>query len=281
MISRRALLAAGASLAVSRPLRAATRPPVLIVSHGAPLFMPGQETRRRQLSAWGERLPPPSAIIVMTPHYGTRALSLGQTGPGFAWYDLPNHLKRRLPQDLEYPSPPATELAEHLEATLGHALPHNLTRRGLDHTTWMPLLCLYPRAAAPVLELSFPYHPDPEIFALGHKLAPLRDAGVLFLASGGFTHNLALDLDGPTPSFAREFDDWARDAFARRDADALLDWRARAPAAELNHPDDGGHFRVALFALGAALGSNPATAVSFPIAGFDGGLSIRCVEIGG
>jgi 4,5-DOPA dioxygenase extradiol len=93
------------------------------------------------------------------------------------------------------------------------------------------------------------------------------------------THNLGV-LEGPTPSWASEFDHWATEALAHQDADGLVAWRSKAPAADLAHPDDGGHFRVVLTALGVALRAKTATTnVAFPISGFEGAVSLRCVEL--
>jgi len=66
---------------------------------------------------------------------------------------------------------------------------------------------------------------------VGRSLAALRDEGVIFMASGGMTHNLAaMDPGAEAPSWAREFDAWAAERITALDVDALLDWRARAPA---------------------------------------------------
>ena len=281
MISRRALIGGAAALAVNRRAVAAElrSPAALYVSHGAPLFMPGQETRRTELAAWGQQLGKPRGIIVMTPHFAARELAVGKLGAGFAWYDLPGGLKRLLPQDLEYPTPPNDALAAQLAAAWGSRLPVAEARRGFDHTTWMPLLCLLPSAEVPVLELCYPYVSEAQTFALGQKLAPLAAQGVLFLASGGLTHNLALDFTGPTPAFASEFDAWATEQITKRDVDALCDWRHRAPAAQLAHPDDGAHFRVVLAALGFGMGASRVSVTS-PVQGFEASLSKRCFELG-
>jgi 4,5-DOPA dioxygenase extradiol len=280
VISRRALLAASAALGVARHAGAQTlRSPVLYVSHGAPLYLPGQDARRAALSAWGTQLSKPRAIVVMTPHFAARSLAVGNLGPGFAWYDLPNGIKRLLPQDLEYPSPPSTAVAARLDSMLGAPLPRSSNRRGLDHTTWMPLKCLFPAANVPVLELTYPYLPEPELFAFGQRLSSLRDEGVLFVASGGMTHNLALDFDAPTAQFALDFDAWASDALRASNIDALIDFRRKAPAANLAHPDDGAHFRVLLVALGVALGHGASVNAAFPVSGFEGSLSNRCVQL--
>jgi 4,5-DOPA dioxygenase extradiol len=281
MIARRAFLG-GAALGVAAALapglaRAASgRMPVAYVSHGVPLFMPGNEGRRAALRAWAERLPKPRAILVMTPHFASRALSLGMTREGFAWYDLPTQFKRMLPQDLEYRTPASAALGARVADLLDAPVQHAEERRGFDHTTWMPLKAMFPAADVPVLEIAYPYVTEAQVFALGKKLAPLRDEGVLFVASGGMTHNLAMGVEGPAPSFATDFDAWAAESLARCDVDALLDWRHRAPASLLAHPDDGAHFRVLLVALGVASGAARAT---FPITGFESALSLRCVEL--
>ncbi len=288
MITRRELLsgavATGAMLA-ARPATAATTtsPAALFVSHGSPLYLPipGNDQRRRELAAWGARVAPPAGVVVMTPHFAARRLELGPTSRGFAWYDLPGNIARGLPQNLEYPTPASDALGAHLRAVLGQELPQP-ARRGFDHTTWMPLRCLFPAAHVPVVELGYPYVPEADAFALGRKLAPLRTEGVLFVGSGGMTHNLALDLPpgAPSPAFSIDFDAWATDRLTAGDVDGLIDWRAKAPAAYLAHPDDGGHYRVMLVALGFALGSGGAPSATFPIAGFEDGLSKRCVEFG-
>jgi 4,5-DOPA dioxygenase extradiol len=201
-------------------------------------------------------------------------------------YDLPGVFKRQLPADLDYPTPPSVELAAHVDPLLGdNGLLVRVDRRGFDHTTWMPLLCLFPAASAPVLELAYPYLPDGDLLALGRRLAPLRAEGVMFIASGGMTHNLATLGAGSslaTPSWAREFDGWAAEKISHLDVDALVDWRHKAPAANLAHPDDGAHFRVLLVALGVLLGAQPGSQgqVAFPMEGFESSLSGRCVELG-
>ncbi len=283
-LTRRECLATGLGLAVTstaRPLRAApARPPVLYVSHGAPIFAVNDPARLAELRGWGARLTKPSGILAMTPHYGSRRLELGSTGRGFAMYDLPDAIKRRVPQGLDYATPPSVALAERVDALLGAGTRlARGDRPGFDHTTWMPLRCLFPDADVPVLEVAYPYVPEVEAFALGRRLAPLRDEGVLFVASGGMTHNLAaMDLEADAPTWAREFDTWATERITALDVDALVDWRARAPAANLAHPDDGGHYRVLLVALGAALAAGAAS-VTFPVTGFEATMSKRSVEL--
>ena len=60
-------------------------------------------------------------------------------------------------------------------------------------------------------------------------------------------------------------DEWATDVISRGDMDALLDFRAKAPAVARAHPTTD-HFVPLVLAAGAAEGSRGA--VSFPITGF-------------
>ncbi len=281
-----ALTLAGRRALAGVPERAAT--PVLYVSHGAPIFVVNDPARIAELRAWGARLARPSGIVVMTPHFASRTPLLGATGRGFAMYDLPREAKRHIPKNLDYVTPPSGARADAVEALLGSSSGPKVGRAqdrpGFDHTTWMPLLCLFPAADVPVLEVAYPYVREDALFEFGRKLAPLREHGILVVASGGMTHNLASadgDAIAAVPLWSSDFDAWAAEQVSRRDVDALVDWRQKAPAAALAHPDDGAHYRVLLFALGVALGGRrAATAVSFPITGFESTLSRRSIEMG-
>lgn len=274
-LGRRLLLQSVAVTFAGRA-RADASPPALLVSHGTPLFAGDFASRIASLRAWGATLPKPKGIVVMTPHVASKKPALGAIGPGFALYDLPAAMKKRIPQGTKY----ATPTNESLAARVRSLVPmESMDNGGFDHTTWMPLACLFPAADVPVLEIAYPYGPPAEAFALGKKLASLRAEGVMFVASGGVTHNLAAMHAAAVPAWSREFDQWLTERVTARDADALIDFRARAPAVELAHPDDGGHVRAFLFALGAAWNSG-ATSAKYPVTGFEGALSIRCAEIG-
>jgi 4,5-DOPA dioxygenase extradiol len=286
-VSRRTCLGAALGLAacsLERPSRAASEhapAPVIYLSHGAPIFAMNDPARIAELRAWGATLAKPSAVLAITPHYGSRRLEVGATGRGFAMYDLPEAFARRIPRGLEYATPPSGALAGRVEALLSPRGPTTRgDRRGMDHTTWMPLRCLLPDADVPVLELAYPYVREDEVFAIGRMLAPLRDEGVLVFASGGMTHNLAaMDFVSAPPTWAVEFDAWAAEAIAGTQVDALVDWRHKAPAVHLAHPDDGGHFRVLLLALGVAVGGSRPPRVTFPVTGFEATMSKRSVQL--
>jgi 4,5-DOPA dioxygenase extradiol len=115
---------------------------------------------------------------------------------------------------------------------------------------------MYPEADVPVLQISMPSLDAGELLALGRKLAPLRDEGVLVMGSGFMTHGLPFlrDFrnDAPPPSWSKEFDAWAAETLAKGDVDALLDYRRRAPGLPYAHPTVD-HFVPLFVALGASL----------------------------
>ena len=83
--------------------------------------------------------------------------------------------------------------------------------------------------------------------------------------------------DAPVPAWAAEFDAWTADVLPRRDVDALLDYRQRAPGVRESLPTHE-HFVPVIVAAGAAGGSP----VAFPITGFwfGGAMTRRSVQYG-
>ncbi len=240
--------------------------PSVFLAHGSPMLQ-DDAAWVAELRAWGAALPRPSAILVLSAHWVDAPITLGATRPvplEYDFYGFPDRFYR-----VGYSAPGAPALAgrvRELVGRAGHAV--RGSERGLDHGAYVPLLAMYPAADIPVLQVSLPSVAPAELLALGRALAPLRDERVLLLGSGFLTHNLrALDLDGRArpPSWAVELDAWAAEVLARRDVDALLDYRARAPGVKQALPTHE-HFAPVIAAMGAALeASGPTT---FPITGF-------------
>ena len=150
--------------------------------------------------------------------------------------------------------------------------------RGLDHGAYVALLVMYPEADVPVLQMSMPSLDPLRLLAMGERLRPLRDEGVLIIGGGFLTHGLRLitdfHLDAPPPTWSMEFDHWAEETLARGDLDVLADFRS-VPPGRYAHPSTE-HF-APLFAV---MGTAEAGAVPVaPITGYFLGLSKRSIQL--
>jgi 4,5-DOPA dioxygenase extradiol len=249
------------------------RTPAIFVAHGAPPLLDDSRWVA-ELRAWAEALPAPAAILMLSAHWEERPMTLGATTTAPLVYDFYGFPKRYYEQ--RYPAPGAPALADRIRKVLApDERVADEPGRGLDHGASVPLVAMYPDAHVPVLQASLPGLDPAGLFELGRHLAPLRDEGVLIVGSGFLTHNLsAMDFsaDARTPAWASEFDAWAREALVRKDVDALLDYRRRAPGVRLALPT-AEHFVPLLVAIGAA--ADDTAAVQFPIEGFWGGSATR------
>jgi 4,5-DOPA dioxygenase extradiol len=274
--SRREVLVALAALVGCKESRMSDPMPVLFQAHGAPPLLddPGWIA---ELAGWAKALPRPKAIVVVSAHWEARPLAIGAVRPLpliYDFYGFPERFYR-----LQYAAPGAPEVAARIRGLMAGAgiAVVDEPGRGLDHGTYIPLMCMYPDADVPVLQISLPSEDPKELFAMGQALAPLRAEGVLVIGSGFLTHNLRALRLSSTPGWAHDFDAWSADVIARRDIDALLDYRAKAPGVREALPTHE-HFVPVIVAAGAA-GDSAAT---FPITGFwwGGAMTRRSVQFG-
>lgn len=225
--------------------------PTIFVSHGSPMLILEDRPARAFLASLGDILPRPSAIVAVSAHWDTDvpAVSTARRPETIHdFYGFPEALYA-----LRYDPPGAPQLADRIARLTGAAHdPH----RGLDHGAWVPAKLAWPQADIPIFQLSVQSDLDvAHHIALGRKLAPLRDEGVLVMGSGSATHNLRALVRGPDDSepepWARAFDDWLADTLEKGDEAALADYRARAPYAREAHPTDE-HLLPLPVAFGAA-----------------------------
>jgi len=252
--------------------------PVIFAAHGAPILL-DDATWMAELAAWADALPRPGSILMVSAHWEERPTTLGATRTVPLVHDFSGFPERYY--RTEYHSPGAPELAARVRDLLRQRglASTDAPDRGLDHGAYVPLVAMFPEADVPVLQVSMPALDPEELFELGRALAPLRDEGALVFGSGFLTHNMRYAFRSGTPGWAREFDKWAAGALSRFDVDALKDFRARAPAADLALPT-WEHYAPVLVAAGAAADDAPRT--SFPITGWwmDGAFTKRSVQFG-
>ncbi len=229
--------------------------PSLFVSHGAPTLALDPGKTGEALARLAADFPKPKAILVASAHWSGYALALGTSERPEIIRDF-GGFPEALYQ-IEYPAPGALDLARRAQQLLAaHGFDAVLDAgRRLDHGAWVPLRLMYPDAEIPVTQVSLQPRLGPEHhYRIGKALAPLRDEGVLILASGSLTHNLyelgAFDPDAPAPEWVESFRRWVAQRIEANDIDALLRYRELAPAAVRNHPTDE-HFLPLFIALGA------------------------------
>lgn len=244
--------------------REMARMPALYVSHGSPnLALTPQTPAHRFLAGLADELPRPEAILIVSAHYTTRAPAVATAAKPPMIYDF-GGFSRAL-YEMVYAAPGAPEVSQKAAALLSKAgLPVTEDpERGYDHGVWVPLRIMYPKADIPVGQVSMqPLADARHHHALGRALAPLRDEGVLIVASGSMTHNLrAIQRDGlgnAPPAWVTDFTDWMHDRLTAGDREAVLDAIDVAPNAQANHPYDD-HLLPLFVALGAANDDEPIT----------------------
>ena len=163
---------------------------------------------------------------------------------------------------LKWPAPGAPEVAARVEELLKGAgfTPGREEDRGYDHGTFVPLMVAYPEADLPVAQLSLVSSLDPATHvALGKALTPLRDEGVLILASGMSYHNMNgfMTGDPQVAKTARGFDAWLNQTIALSDSEErnrrLIAWES-APGARECHPRS--EHLIPLFVAAGAAGAD-------------------------
>lgn len=249
--------------------------PAAFVSHGIPVTLDDPEWLR-DLYDWGRSMPKPRAIVVVSAHWENAPAAISGAAAGTPlYYDYSGVHPRYF--ELTYETPDATALARQIAGALGLTTPvHHFVDRGLDHGAFIPLMAMYPAADVPVVQLSMPSLDPEALLDLGARLQSLRHEGVLVLGSGFMTHSFEAFRNPGLASTLKAFDEWAADAIARGDVDALIDYRAKGPAAHVAHPT-ADHFVPLLLALGAS--ASHGRALGAAIDRFFYGNSARSLQI--
>jgi 4,5-DOPA dioxygenase extradiol len=236
------------------------RLPALFLSHGAPTLAVDETDATRAWARLAAELPKPRAILAVSAHWDTDRPAVSAAARPETIHDF--HGFPRALYEVRYPAPGAPDLAQRVVSLLqshGDPAPDSAfaatvdPQRGLDHGAWVPLKWMYPEADIPVTQLSVQSRRGAaHHHALGQALAPLRDEGVLIVASGGIVHNLR-EIQWQSRDavdWARAFNAWIATRAAEGAVEDLLDYRARAPSAVRSHPTEE-HLEPFFVALGA------------------------------
>ncbi|MDP2341802.1 MAG: 4,5-DOPA dioxygenase extradiol [Deltaproteobacteria bacterium] len=259
--------------------------PVLFIGHGSPMNALEDNRFTRQWRELGAALPKPKAIVVVSAHWltaGTHVTSNAQPKTIHDFGGFPRALFQ-----VQYPARGDPGLARTIGGLLQEPSSSSSSSEplsedwGLDHGTWSFLKHMRPEADVPVLQVSIdPRLPPARHLEIGASLAPLREQGVLLIASGNVTHNLrrvdprAGATDDATVSWAARFDGDVAAALIDRDQGFLTRALETADGREAHPSND--HWLPLLYAKGAS--DDDDDDVSFPVRGFDlGSFSMRAV----
>jgi 4,5-DOPA dioxygenase extradiol len=226
--------------------------PAAFIGHGSPMNALESNRYTQAWRSFGASVPRPRAILAISAHWyveATAVTAMARPRTIHDFYGLPRELFAT-----RYPAPGDPGLADEV-AEIARPTHVALDRDdwGLDHGTWSVLAHVFPEADIPVVQLSIDSRED---FAfhlkLGARLAPLRESGVLILASGNVVHNLrVLDWSAVDTGFdwAQRFDEAARAVLTQQPGDAAAlqshaDFPRAAPTPE--------HFIPLLYIAGLA-----------------------------
>ncbi len=224
--------------------------PAVFVGHGSPMNAIEDTPIRREWASLGRSLPRPRSILCVSAHWETEGVAVTASDKPATIHDF-GGFPRAL-HEMEYPAPGSVTLARRVAEVLKPELVVFDPHRGLDHGAWSVLAAMYPDADVPVVQLSLDMtRSGPEHLALGAKLAPLRDEGVLVLATGNIVHNLGFYDPGRREPYdwAARFDAKVKALVTEEDFATLAEYDALGPDAELAIPAPE-HYLPLLYVLG-------------------------------
>jgi len=204
--------------------------PALFVGHGSPMNALEDNAFTCGWRDAAAALPKPRAILCVSAHWETRGVYVGATATPETIHDFYGFPKALF--DVRYPAPGDPAFAHRVAQLVQGSKVHLDHGRGLDHGAWSVLRVMYPQADIPVLQLSLDTtRPGAFHAGLARELAPLRDEGVLILASGNTVHNLAeFSFRDPAPlPWAERADATIRARIEAGDVAALADWTSLGP----------------------------------------------------
>jgi 4,5-DOPA dioxygenase extradiol len=185
---------------------ASTIMPAVFLGHGSPRNTLENNRYTATWRAVGRGVPEPRAVLMVSAHWFVGVTAVTAMAKPRTIHDFFG-----FPQDLEefqYPAPGSPEVAgEIIEAVKPMWCGPDRDSWGLDHGAWSVLTHLFPAANVPVVQLSIHSMKDAAYhFELATRLAPLRERGILIVASGNVVHNLRrVSFDKRDEGY-----DWAR-----------------------------------------------------------------------
>ena len=249
--------------------------PALFVGHGSPENAIEDNEFSRNWKKLAHSIPRPESILCVSAHWElerTAVTAMDRPRTIHDFYGFQKELYEK-----EYNAPGSPELAKEIKQlikTTDVALNHEW---GLDHGTWSVLANMYPEADIQVVQLSIDDSLRPkELYQIGKEVSPLREKGVMIIASGNLVHNL-MRMDPSTGPYdwAIEFDAFVKKNMETRDDGSLIDF-SKQRTASYAHPSDE-HYLPLLYVLGASEKELPQF---FNEGIYAGSIGMRCAVYG-
>ncbi|RJG04751.1 4,5-DOPA dioxygenase extradiol [Noviherbaspirillum cavernae] len=254
------------------------RMPAVFFGHGSPMNVLEDNRYTRAWQQVGTSLPKPKAILAISAHWYTRGTGITAMAAPQTIHDFGGFPQALF--DMRYPAPGDPALAARVRELLMPVdvqLDHSW---GLDHGTWSVLVKAFPDADVPVVQLSIDgTQPAAWHLALGRRLAPLRDEGVLIIGSGDVVHNLRLMMRGNHPAYdwAQRFNERVREHLQKGEMEVLAEYEQWGNDATLSVPT-AEHFLPLLYVAGTRQGNET---VSILVDGIEAGsISMLTAAIG-
>ena len=252
--------------------------PAIFFGHGSPMNTLESNRYTQTWRRLGEAAGKPKAILCISAHWytrGTEVTAMERPKTIHDFYGFPQELF-----DVQYPAPGDPALAARVRELLAPVEVGLDQSWGLDHGTWSVLKHAFPDADVPVVQLSID-GTQPAAFhhALGARLAPLRDEGVLIAGSGNVVHNLGvMRRNGGSPyDWAVRFNDYVRDAIATGHYGRLIGYEQAGQDARMAVPTPE-HYLPLLYVLGSQQSDESA---SFAVDGLElGSIGMLSVAVG-
>lgn len=255
------------------------RLPAIFVGHGNPMNALADNEYTRAWRNIGASIPKPRAVLSVSAHWFVPSTAVTAMPTPRTIHDF-GGFPREL-SEFQYPAPGSPAVAAEVRDLLGGNVQLDQSW-GLDHGAWGVLCHMFPDADVPVVQLSINRSLSAQDhYQLGRSIARLRERGILIVASGNLIHNLreyAWGEDGVQPyDWALRFETQAKAAMLSGNHQTLIDYQTLGRDALLSAPTPE-HYLPLLYVLGA---QSPEDAVSFPVAGIDGGsISMLSVRVG-
>ncbi len=210
--------------------------PSLFLAHGVPTLGLMDIAYTQAVKGLSDQFPKPQAIIILTADTGIGPMMRISAADRYKGirpeYGFPEELA-----DRSYPAKGERQLASDIGILCsGQGISYQFdVRSDLDYRAWLPLHLLYPHAEVPVVAVTLNGKLVPEEnYRIGRMLAPLRELGVLIVASGSTGHQLKrVSMDSSRPQrFAVTFDEWLSERIAVWHTEDLFHYEERAPLVE-------------------------------------------------